>query len=87
MALLVVYNTFQILVAHRRREHALLRCVGATRRQIATLVVTESTVVGLVAAAGSVLISIGAGYALALGQNLFGHPLPDFTLVVGSGPS
>jgi putative ABC transport system permease protein len=84
VALLVVYNTFQILVAHRTREHALLRCVGATRRQIVTLVVAESTVVGLVAAAGSVLISIGMGYALALGQNLFGHPLPDFSLVISA---
>ena len=30
----VIWNTFNVLVAQRRREVALLRAVGATRRQV-----------------------------------------------------
>ena len=48
MAALVIYNTFNILVAQRTREMALLRCIGATRRQVFGSVLLESAVVGLV---------------------------------------
>lgn len=36
VAALVIYNTFRIMLAQRLREVALLRCVGATRRQVMT---------------------------------------------------
>ncbi|MFC4912189.1 ABC transporter permease [Actinomadura gamaensis] len=60
---LVIYNTFAILIAQRMREMALLRCVGATRRQVFGGVLTEAVVVGLV---GS-LLGLGAGFALGAG--------------------
>ncbi|TDC45143.1 FtsX-like permease family protein [Actinomadura sp. KC345] len=60
---LVIYNTFSILIAQRIREMALLRCVGATRRQVFGGVVAESAVVGLV---GS-LIGLAAGVGLGAG--------------------
>ena len=82
VSLLVVYNAFQIVVAQRRREHALLRCVGAGRRQVIQLVLAESALLGSVASLGSVLLSIAAGYAIVMGQNVFGHGLPDHPLVV-----
>lgn len=64
---LVIYNTFAILIAQRMRETALLRCVGATRRQVFGGVVAESFAVGV---AGSLLglpagLGVGAG-AMAL---------------------
>ena len=34
VACFTIYNTFQIIVTQRRREMALLRSVGATRRQV-----------------------------------------------------
>jgi hypothetical protein len=34
VACIVIYNTFSILIAQRSREFALLRCVGASRRQV-----------------------------------------------------
>ncbi|MGH3245896.1 MAG: FtsX-like permease family protein, partial [Trebonia sp.] len=56
VAALVIYNSFRILLAGRLREVALLRCVGATRRQVMTDILTESAVLGLVASiAGLVL--------------------------------
>ncbi|RFU42001.1 ABC transporter permease [Actinomadura logoneensis] len=60
---LVIYNTFAILIAQRTREMALLRCVGATRRQVFGGVLVEAVVVGLV---GS-LLGLAAGLGLGAG--------------------
>ncbi|MFK8024046.1 MAG: ABC transporter permease, partial [Ilumatobacter sp.] len=45
----IIYNTFVIAVAQRTRELALLRAIGASRRQILSAVMIESAVIGLVA--------------------------------------
>ncbi|MFD0538269.1 FtsX-like permease family protein [Actinomadura luteofluorescens] len=58
---LVIYNTFSILIAQRMREMALLRCVGATRRQVFASVVAESAVVGLVGSLLGLLAGVGLG--------------------------
>jgi putative ABC transport system permease protein len=58
---LVIYNTFNILIAQRTREMALLRCVGATRAQVFRGILAESAVVGFVASALGVLAGIGLG--------------------------
>ncbi|MFG1998714.1 ABC transporter permease [Spirillospora sp. NPDC048911] len=87
---LVIYNTFSILIAQRMREMALLRCVGATRRQIFGGVLTESAVVGLVGSITGLLAGLGlGGGALAL-FNALGAGIPTAavtlaprTIVVG----
>lgn len=43
---LVITNTFQVLVAQRTRMLALLRCTGATRKQIRRSVLFEAVVLG-----------------------------------------
>jgi len=58
---LVIYNTFNILVAQRTREMALLRCVGASKAQVFRGVLTESMIVGFVASALGVIVGIGLG--------------------------
>ena len=64
----LIVNTFSILVAQRSRELALLRALGASRRQVNVSVLVEAVAVGL----GSTL-GLGAGYLLARGlQLLFG---------------
>jgi putative ABC transport system permease protein len=66
----LIVNTFSILVAQRSRELALLRAIGASRRQVAHSVLLEASVVGLL---GSV-IGIGLGFVLAVGiRLLFGR--------------
>ena len=52
-----IFNTFSIIVAQRAKELALLRAVGASRRQVLTSVIVEALVIGLVAA----VIGIVAG--------------------------
>jgi len=58
VAAIVIANTFQVLVAQRARTLALLRCVGATRRQVRGSVVLEALVVGLLGSAAGVLLGI-----------------------------
>jgi putative ABC transport system permease protein len=65
----LIINTFSILVAQRSRELALLRALGASRRQVNVSVLVEAVFVGLI---GST-IGLGVGYLLARGlQALFG---------------
>ncbi|HZX05410.1 ABC transporter permease [Kribbella sp.] len=65
VACLVIGNTFTIVIAQRTREMALLRCVGASRRQVFTSVLAEASVVGVVASAIGVVFGVALS-ALAL---------------------
>lgn len=53
----IISNTFSIVVAQRSRELALLRALGASRRQVVLSVISEAVVVGTVASA----VGLGAG--------------------------
>ena len=46
VAVFSIHNTFAILVAQRTRESALLRAVGASRRQVLSGVVIEALTIG-----------------------------------------
>ncbi|WP_167195734.1 FtsX-like permease family protein [Brevibacterium pigmentatum] len=58
VAILVVSNTFSVIVAGRRREFALLRCLGATRLQMYGSVVAEGLFVGLLGSIFGVLAGV-----------------------------
>lgn len=59
----IIYNTFSMIVAQRLRELALLRAIGASRRQVGRSVTLEAFVVGIIGSA----VGIAAGVALAYG--------------------
>lgn len=61
VASFIIYNTFSILIAQRTRETALLRAVGAHRRQVLAANVVEAIVVGVIAS----LLGLVAGTGLA----------------------
>lgn len=61
----LILNTFSIIVAQRTRELALMRAVGASRRQIVAAVLTEAVIIGLLAAVLGLGAGIGVGAALA----------------------
>lgn len=65
VAAMVIANTFQILLAQRSRELALMRCVGAGRRQIRRAVRTEALVLGLSSSVVGVALGLGAVAALS----------------------
>jgi putative ABC transport system permease protein len=59
----IIYNTFSMIVAQRQRELALLRAIGADRKQVRRSVTFEALVIGVL---GS-LLGIGGGVGLAYG--------------------
>jgi putative ABC transport system permease protein len=59
----LIVNTFSMLVAQRSRELALLRALGASRKQVTRSVLFEAFVVGLVGSG----IGLGLGVLLAVG--------------------
>ncbi|GGC98188.1 ABC transporter permease [Tersicoccus solisilvae] len=59
VSILVVGNTYAVLIAQRIRDLALLRCVGATRAQIRRSVLAEGAVVGAVASVAGVGLALG----------------------------
>lgn len=60
----LIANTLRMLVAQRTRELALLRAVGATRRQVAGSVVLEAGITGLVGAVAGTALGVGVGALL-----------------------
>lgn len=63
VAALVIANTFQVLVAQRRRTLALLRTIGAQKGQLYRSVIGEAAILGLIASAlgiafGSAIMAI-----------------------------
>ena len=74
-----ILNTFSITVGQRTRELALLRIVGASRRQVFRSVLGEAAIVGLV----SSLIGLGLGVLAALGLEKL---LSGFGVTLPSGP-
>ena len=60
VAALVMSNTFAVVVAQRTRTLALLRCVGADRRQLRRSVVLEALLVGVAASTVGVLVGVAA---------------------------
>src|SRR6266542_3382749 len=78
----IIWNTFTVLVASRTREVALLRLLGATRRQVFGSVLGEAAVVGLVAAAGGVAAGAGAAVGLKALLRGLGNTLPPAGLVL-----
>ncbi len=74
-----ILNTFSIIVGQRTRELALLRIVGASRRQVFRSVLGEAAVVGLV----SSVIGLGLGVLAAIGLEAL---LSGFGVTLPSGP-
>ncbi|WP_405872052.1 ABC transporter permease [Streptomyces sp. NBC_00005] len=81
----IIANTFTMLVAQRTKELALLRAVGASRRQVTRSVLIEAFVVGAVAGVTGLVAGIGIGAGLRSLMNTLGATVPDGPLVISPG--
>ncbi|MFD9032331.1 ABC transporter permease [Streptomyces sp. NPDC059567] len=77
-----IHNTFAIVVAQRTRENALLRALGASRRQVVGSTLVEAVGVGLVACAAGLLGGIGVAAGLQALFPAIGFPFPEGALVI-----
>ena len=72
-----INNTFSIIAAQRQRTAALLRAVGAGRRQVLGMAAGEALVVGAVATAAGLMLGVLIAEGLKSLFDLFGFALPD----------
>ncbi|MFE0776090.1 ABC transporter permease [Streptomyces sp. NPDC058861] len=82
----LIANTFTMLVAQRTKELALMRAVGASRKQITRSVLAEAGLVGLVASAVGLVLGVGLAVALRSAMNAFDLKIPAGGLVIGAAP-
>jgi putative ABC transport system permease protein len=84
VAAFLIFNTFSITVAQRTREFAMLRTLGANRRQIISSVMGEALLIGFGASVLGLLAGIGFAPAI---QGLFealGIDLPSTGTVIAA---
>ena len=62
MASFIIFNTFRTVIAERRRDLGMLRAIGATRRTVMGLILTESLIQGIIGTAVGLLL----GYLMSL---------------------
>jgi putative ABC transport system permease protein len=75
VGIFLILNTFSIIIAQRTRELALIRAVGANRRQVIGSVLVEAVVIGLVASVLGLGAGIGVGALLAYAFGKLGSGL------------
>lgn len=56
MAGFIIFNTFRTLVAERKRDMGMLRAIGATKRTLMGMILTESVLQGLIGTALGILL-------------------------------
>ena len=92
----IIFNTFSITVAERTREFALLRTLGATRRQILAAVASEALAIGIAASVIGLLLGLlfarglgamfdAAGFGLPTGGAELATRTIVVALIVGIG--
>ncbi|WP_231598758.1 ABC transporter permease [Corynebacterium occultum] len=73
----LIANTFSMIVAQRTKEFALLRALGAARKQITRSVVFEALLVGVIGSAIGVVVGLGMVQGIKAALAFFDLELPD----------
>lgn len=77
----IIFNTFSITVAQRTRENALLRALGASKRQILLSVGLEAVAVGVVASLIGLALGVLVASALKSLLDALGFEIPSTGIV------
>jgi putative ABC transport system permease protein len=80
----VIYNVFSITAAQRQRESALLRAIGASRRQVSVSLLVEALIVGILGSIIGFATGIGLSRALSALLNAIGLEIPTKGLTINS---
>lgn len=86
VAAIVITNTFQVLVAQRTHTLALLRAVGATKKQVRRSVLTEALILGVVAGVAGLLLgtALAQGALWVLGAQDLPFAIPEAVTITAS---
>ncbi|KAB1659921.1 ABC transporter permease [Pseudoclavibacter sp. CFCC 13796] len=85
VCVLVISNTFSVIVAQRTRELAMLRCLGASRGQVRGSVLLEALVMSVVASVlGVVVAALMMSGAVALSRSSGNSMLTELSVPVSS---
>lgn len=80
----IIFITFRTIIVERRRDIGMLRAIGASRKTILGMLLTESLVLGVIGTGAGML----AGYAMAAGLLIGMRPIIEsFMRITVSGPS
>ena len=60
----IIYNTFSILAAQRSKDMAMLRAIGAGRKQLLRSMLFESVAIGVIAGGVGLVAGVGMSYVL-----------------------
>ncbi len=82
VGIFLIANTFSMLIAQRTRELALMRAIGATRRQVKRSVLLEAAVVGTLASVIGFALGLGLATGLRSAMGLLGGKIPAGPLVI-----
>ncbi|MGX4736546.1 FtsX-like permease family protein [Kitasatospora griseola] len=82
VATFTIHNTFAIVTAQRTRENALLRALGASRRQVLGTTLGEALAIGLLASALGLLGGFGVAAGLKALFAAIGFTLPTGGTVI-----
>jgi putative ABC transport system permease protein len=77
----VIANSLSITIAQRTREFAILRTLGATRRQVLASVIVEAFALGVLASVTGLLLGLGLAKGLFRLFDAVGFTLPNSGLV------
>lgn len=79
----IITNTFLMNLSQRRRQLAIMRAIGATRRQIMSVIYGEALLMGALGTGLGIGVGVGGAHLLtrAMGQ-LFQAPLPPVTVTL-----
>ncbi|MFD9500309.1 ABC transporter permease [Streptomyces sp. NPDC060035] len=82
VGIFLIANTFTMLVAQRTRELALMRAVGASRRQVKRAVLLEAGLVGAVASVIGFVLGLGLAVGLRSAVGMFGGKVPAGPMII-----
>jgi putative ABC transport system permease protein len=78
----IIWNTFTMTITQRSREIALLRAIGATRRQVNRSLIVEALLLGFLASAVGIALGLVVAKGLKLLMDLVGFSLPSTSMQV-----
>jgi len=79
-------NTMTVALLERTQEIGIMKAIGASRKDIAGLFLTESTLIGLLGGVGGVIIGIVSGFLFNAGINILARALGGQTVSLFYSP-